>query len=320
MKTAIGIDIGGTKISIAAGSQNGTIQAYFVLPTLKGRQSRQSIESLIAEVKRLQSRLSPKARAGLAGIGVCLPGAVDTAKGIVPHSPNLQGWKGIPLRSILSRAFKLPVKMVNDANAAAVGEMLFGAARGVKNFVYVTVSTGIGGGIILDGRLIEGAGFAAGEVGHMTIVPGGDLCNCGKRGCLEGYASGGAIERYVTARMKKLKKSGLKPFLENGRVTARGLSQAARAGNPLAREAFEHAGFYLGVGLANLLNILNPELIVLGGGVIHSAPPAFWKKMRQSLRADAWPEAYRSAKISKTALHKNAGNLGAIAVILHGLH
>ena len=205
--------------------------------------------------------------------------------------------------------------MMNDAKAAAVGEMLFGVARGVKNFIYITVSTGIGGGIVLNGGLLEGAGFSAGEAGHMTLVPGGERCNCGKRGCLEAYASGSAIERYASRRASQKSKKNLGPYLENSRLTARGLSRAARKGNSLALETFQRAGSYFGVGLANLLNILNPELVVLGGGVIHSAPPIFWQSMRRSLKADAWPEALKSVRIVRTALSKNAGNLGALAVV-----
>lgn len=316
-KTAIGIDIGGTKISIAVGDNHGRILAYKVMPTLKGSQTQESVKQLVAETRRMIQSLSGASKKKLLGIGVCLPGAVDSQRGIVPHSPNLPGWKGLKLAGILSREFRLPVRMVNDANAAAVGEMLFGAARGIKNFVYVTVSTGVGGGIVIDGRLLEGARFVAGEIGHMTIVADGDLCSCGRRGCFEAYASGGSIERYTTAAMKKKKIPGLARFLKNGRVSARAIKGAAHAGNPFAVKAFQRAGHYLGIGLGSLLNVLNPEKIVLGGGVLEAAPQVFWKAMRLSLKATAWPEAYKSAKLVRTPLKKNVGNLGALAVVFN---
>jgi len=314
-KTAIGIDIGGTKISIAAGDERGRILAYTVMPTLKGRETPEAIKQLIAATRRIIQTLPAKTQKKLAGIGVCLPGAVDSNRGTVPHSPNLPGWKGLKLADILSRQFKLPVRMVNDANAAAVGEMLFGAARGSKNFFYITVSTGVGGGIVIDGRLLEGARFVAGEIGHMTLVADGDLCSCGRRGCFEAYASGGSIERYTKAVMKKKKIPGLAKYLKNGRVSARAIKGAAHAGNPFALKAFARAGHYLGVGLGSLMNVLNPEKIILGGGVLEAAPQVFWKAMRQSLKATAWPEAYKSAKLVRTPLKKNVGNLGALAVV-----
>jgi len=314
-KTAIGIDIGGTKISIAAGDERGRILAYNVMPTLKGHETSKAVKQLVAETRRVIQGLPAARRKKLAGIGVCLPGAVDSRRGIVPQSPNLPGWKGLKLAGILAREFRLPVRMVNDANAAAVGEMLFGAARGLKNFVYVTVSTGVGGGIVIDGRLLEGARFVAGEIGHMTIVADGDLCSCGRKGCFEAYASGGSIERYTKAVMKKKKIPGLAKYLKDGRVSARAIKGAAHAGHPFALHAFQRAGHYLGIGLGSLMNILNPEKIVLGGGVLEAAPSVFWKAMRQSLKVTAWPEAYKSAKLVRTPLKKNVGNLGALAVI-----
>lgn len=316
-KIAIGIDIGGTKISIAAGSAAGKILAYSVIPTVKGRQAAQGVENLVRALRLFIAQLPPQQRNHIAGIGVCLPGAVNSRLGVVPVSPNMQGWQGIKLARILKQAFHLPVRMVNDANAAAVAEMLFGAARRVKDFIYVTVSTGIGSGIVTGGCLLEGVSFVAGEVGHMTIAAGGDLCNCGRRGCFEAMASGGAIERYTLAQMKKKKIAGSKRYFLNGRVATRAIKAAAHAGNRFALHAFERAGHYLGIGLGSLMNILNPQMIILGGGVLEEPPAIFWKAMRQSLKVTAWPEAYRAAKVLPTPLKNNAGNLGALAVVFN---
>ncbi len=314
MKTALGIDIGGTKISITAGTDQGRLLGCVELKTLSGREAKASASELVHACRYLVTSLPHSARAGLTGAGVCLPGAVDTARGVVPKSPNLPGWQGLPLGSILKRNLHLPVRLVNDANAAALGEMLFGAAKGFKNFVYVTVSTGVGSGIVINGQLLEGAGFVAGEIGHVTLVPGGDLCKCGKQGCLEAYASGTAVETYVKKQIQTTCYKKLEGFRKDGRLAARELSTAALHGDRLARDAFKRSGLYLGVGLANVMNTLNPPLIVLGGGVIRSAPPVFWQALRRSIKKEAWPEAFKNFQIKRTGLGTKAGNLGALAV------
>jgi len=314
MKTALGIDIGGTKISITAGTNTGRLLSCVELKTRSGREAKASASELVHACRYVVASLSPSARAGLAGVGVCLPGAVDTARGVVPKSPNLPGWQGLPLGAILKKNLRLPVRLVNDANAAAIGEMLFGAAKGFKDFVYVTVSTGVGSGIVINGQLLEGAGFVAGEIGHMTLVPDGDSCKCGKHGCLEAYTSGTAIETYIKKQIRATNYKKLERFRVDGRLAARELSQAALRGDKLARAAFERSGRYLGVGLANMMNTLNPSLIVLGGGVIKSAPPVFWQALQRSIKKEAWPEALHNFQLKRTGLGTKAGNLGALAV------
>nr|MBU9888907.1 ROK family protein [Candidatus Omnitrophota bacterium] len=199
MMNAVGIDIGGTKISLVLGTEKGKVLLRDEIPTRTGPQARRCVQELTARLKLLL-RQSGVSRKKILGIGIGCPGAVNSVKGTVPRSPNLPGWTGIPLRKILSRSAGLPVFLANDANAAAMGESLFGAGCGVRDFIYITVSTGVGGGIVLGGRLHEGAGFAAGEIGHMSVVPDGQKCNCGKRGCLEAYASGTAIARFARKR------------------------------------------------------------------------------------------------------------------------
>ncbi len=318
MRIALAIDIGGTKISIAAGTDRGRILHYAEIKTRTGRQTRDCVDELMRVVEEVRRTLPPN-HSKLCGIGVCLPGAVNTSRGVVPQSPNLPGWKGLPLAKMLGGRFKLPVCMVNDANAAAIGEMLFGAAKGSKNFIYVTVSTGVGGGIVINGRLLEGSSFVAGEVGHTTVVPGGDLCNCGKRGCLEAYTSGTSIERYVAKKIRETNYQALEKFRFEGRLSARELSAAARQKDPLALAAFGRAGRYLGIGLANVLNTVNPSLAVLGGGVIQSAPPLFWAELKKNLRKEAWSEALHGFRMSRTKLGSKVGNLGALAVIFEAL-
>lgn len=314
---AVGIDIGGTKISIAIGSTTGKILHYVVFPTLKGKRAQEGVRQIVSETRKLIAQLSPAQRKNLLGIGVCLPGAVNTRQGLAPHSPNLPGWKGLRLGHILQTALKLPVRLVNDANAAAMAESHFGAGRGFQDFIYITVSTGVGGGIYVGGHLVEGTSFVAGEIGHMTLVAGGDVCSCGRRGCFEAYASGGSIERYTAAQLKKKKIRGSQAFFKEGKLSARAIKAAAFDGNAFAVHAFERAGSYLGIGLGSLLNVLNPQKIILGGGVLDGAPELFWRAMRKNLKQTAWPEALRAVKIVRTPLKANVGNLGALAVVFN---
>lgn len=313
-KYAIGIDIGGTKISMVIGDDRGRILSQKRIPTLTGPRTPECIKNLCLNLQELIADVGPRARK-LCGIGVGIPGPVNSTKGIVPASPNLKGWKGLPLQKILESKFRLPAVMINDANAAAIGEKIFGQGRGANDFIYITVSTGIGGGIVANGRLLEGKGFVAGEVGHMTLVPNGDLCKCGKRGCLEAYASGTAITSFAKRELKKHKSSALFRVAKEEPLSAKLVGRAAREGDRFGLEVYRRAGFYLGVGIANLLNILNPEKVILGGGVWKSAPPEFWNEMMKSCRREAWPQAMQTVKIVRSGLQGHTGDIGALALV-----
>ncbi len=315
MKYAIGIDIGGTKISAVVGSSGGRILARMVVPTLKGKKARVCVNRLADCVADLVRR-SGIAKNRIRGIGICIPGAVDPAAGKVPKSPHLDGWRGIPLKEIFTRRFRLPVHMNNDANAAAMAEKLFGQGRGVRNFIYITVSTGIGAGIIAGGELIEGASYVAGEIGHMTVEARGRKWKMGERGVLEAYGSGTAVARYVREKLKSKTPSRCARYMdENGRLTARAVGAAAARKDPLALEAYRQAGYYFGIGVGNLLNILNPQKIILGGGMLKSAPPVFWKTFKKTCRERSWKEAFEAVTITRTKLGDQAGNLGALALV-----
>jgi glucokinase len=233
----------------------------------------------------------------------------------LPRSPNLPGWKGIPLKKILQKAFGLPVFLANDANAAAMAEIAFGAGKRSKDFIYITVSTGVGGGIVVNGTLYEGASFAAGEIGHISIVPDGKKCGCGKHGCLEAYASGTAIANFVRERMTR-SNTTIREFLSGTKkFNARQVGMAAHEGDKLSIQSYKTAGYYLGIGIASLLNILNPDTVVIGGGVLHSAHPVFWNSMKVSAKDHSWPETFRAAKIIRSKLLGRVGDLGALALV-----
>ncbi len=306
MPYALGVDIGGTKISVTLGNSSGKILAKEVLPTRTGKKTTQAMKDLVRVLKRFKS-ISGKSRKVI-GIGVGVPGPMDPERGIVQRSPHLKGWQGLRLKSILQNKLRLPVFITNDANAAAVGEQVFGAGRHTKNFAYLTVSTGIGSGIILDGNLLIGASYGAGEVGHTIISPGGVKCGCGQRGCLEAYASGTAIAQFVRQEIRRGRKTKIK------NTSAEAVAAAAEKGDALALEAYRRAGYYLGIGLANLINILNPEMLILGGSVMRSSH-LFWPSMTSSLRHHAWPSLARACKIVKTRLGDRVGDLGALALV-----
>lgn len=308
---AIGIDIGGTKISLILGDEKGKILVQSVIPTQTGKATSKCLKQLFDEVGRLVKAAKQK-KCKLQGIGVGIPGAVNSARGVVPRSPNLKGWKGYPLAANLKKKFDLPVILCNDANVAALAEKHFGQAKHCKDFIYLTVSTGIGGGLIANHQLIEGASYVGGEIGHMTLVPGGNLCKCGQKGCLEAYASGTAIAKYVKDELRKGRKSVLK---KAKKITTKEIGQAARKGDRLSLEAFSVAGFYLGVGVANLLNVLNPELISFGGGVWKSAPASFMRVIKENCKEYAWPEAYRKVKFVRSKIKGSIGDLGALALV-----
>jgi glucokinase len=314
MRYAIGIDIGGTKISLVLGTEKGKILARREIATGTRAKTKTCIKELVSQLRSLiQGFRVPSKK--ILGIGVGCPGAVNAWRGILPRSPNLPGWTGLPLKHILQKATGLPVKLANDANAAALAEYLFGGGRGASNFIYITVSTGVGGGIILNGRLYEGSGFVAGEVGHMCIVPDGKRCACGKRGCLEAYASGTSIAKDVRERMTPKNKLLWKAFCGNKKISAKQVGMAACEGNSLAIESYQRAGDSLGIGIANLLNILNPEKVVIGGGVLKSAHKIFWQSMVRSVKQHAWPEAYSTTRIIRSKLRGSVGDLGALALV-----
>jgi glucokinase len=308
----IGIDIGGTKTSVSLGNAQGRIFVRTVFPT-------EDVRPTLGEVKRIiraYLKKYDKEQKKTAGIGVSGPGPLDFKKGVLVNPPNLPSWRNVPLKKIFSRAFPFPVAVDNDANCAALGEKTFGAGRRVKNLFYYTVSTGIGGGVIIDGRIHHGASFDAGEIGHSIVLPKGPKCNCGKRGCLEALASGTSIGRIARERVTKssliLKLAGQKRNI-NAVIVAR----AAQQGDRLAREIYRQAAFYLGLSVANVIQVLNPEMIIIGGGVSKTGKLLFDPLIRNA-RAFSWPRPYHSCRIVPAKLKDAVGDLGAMSLLIGG--
>jgi len=252
-----------------------------------------------------------------AAVGVSFGGPVDAATGRVITCHHLPGWDDVPLREWVEEAFNAPAAVENDANAGALGEWRFGAGRGCDDLLYITVSTGIGGGLILDGRLRHGLNSLAGEIGHMIVEPGGPVCTCGRRGCLEALAAGPAIARRARELLKAEPQRGqVLRRLAGGdleSITSKMVSQAAAAGDEVAQQALDEAARALGLGIANAATLLNPKLVVLGGGVIKAG-----ERFLSVVRTVAQKQALQGieVRIVEAALGDDAPLWGAIALAM----
>jgi len=313
---ALGIDLGGTKILTAVANSQGKMLSrdHSITPAAKG--SKAVIHSVLESVGRTLGQAGIVA-SDLSAIGVGAPGLSNPDTGVLFTSPHLPGWRNMPLRNIIEKELGRKAFIINDANAAALGEFYFGAGRGARHFIYITISTGIGGGIIIDGKIYTGALGTAGEVGHMTIDDNGPLCNCGNRGCWETLASGTALAREARRRVKEGAKTSILDYAggDMDKVTAEAIHKAAEQGDTLAGELIARTGYYVGVGLANLINIFNPELIVIGGGLSNIGDmllgPAF-----EVAKERAFKESYQAVRVALAELGRNSGVLGAAAFAL----
>jgi len=232
--------------------------------------------------------------------------------GVVTQSPNLPGWRNTPLADIIRKNFAAKVYIIHDANASALGELYFGAGKGARNMVYMTVSTGVGGGIIIDGKEYEGASGAAGEVGHMTIDVNGPKCNCGNTGCLEMLASGTAMAREAIRRLNAGEESSLTKMVRGkiDAISALEIGTAAAQGDQLAIGVIKQAATCLGIGMVNLVNIFNPEMIVVGGGVSNLGEMLLGPA-RELVKQRAFPISSGAVKIVRAQLGEDSGVIGA---------
>ncbi|MDP1731852.1 MAG: ROK family protein [Devosia sp.] len=304
--TAIGVDIGGTQLRAALVDADGKILSRAATRT----DAAGGPVAIIAQIGVLVAEIASGAERGnVLGIGVAVPGPLDTESGTALGIPTLTGWENVPVGRLVEQALGLPVRLENDGIAAANGEWRFGAGRGLANLVYVTVSTGIGGGVVLDGRLVHGQRGLAGHVGHMTIVKNGQLCACGNKGCWEAYASGTALARAAKQAFAPDEGGVLQGAFDSKAVFA-----AARAGDATAARLVSEEADWLGVGIANLLHLYSPQMVVIGGGVSNGFE-LLQEGINARIQANAMP-AFRAARIVPAALGDNSGLLGAAALLL----
>ena len=308
----MGVDIGGTKMLAAIFDADGKMVANMKQPTLAEQGVKAVIERLEGLIEDLikKNDLEPS---GLCGIGIACAGGIDTGRGMVATpSPNLPDWLDVPLRDIIQDKFKVKTCIINDASAAALGEHRFGGGRGTKNLVMLTVGTGIGGGIIVEGKVYLGAVGAAGEFGHMTIDAAGPKCGCGNSGCLEMLASGRAVEREAIKRIKEGQDSIILAMSGNnmGNVTAEMVGKAAKKGDKVANEVIRLAAYYLGIGMVNVVNIFNPEMIIIGGGMAELGERLIGTGRRMVIER-AFSVSARAVQIVPAELGNEAGVYGA---------
>lgn len=315
---AAGVDIGGTNMVAAlVNTQTAEVVTRDSIPTEPRRGPQDGFQRLGDLIARLCAAVGVLPGA-LTGIGVGCTSPIDSERGLVNNPYTLPTWENAPLLPTLMARFGLPGVLLNDAHVAALGEYWAGAGRGARNLIYVTVGTGVGGGIILNGRLHRGVGLLAGEIGHQVIDINGPECYCGARGCLEMLAAAPAIERFACERATE---GGRMLALAGGdreAITARIVYEAAKGGDPLAADLLAQTGFYLGVGIANLLNTLAPDVVILGGGVMQGwdliAP-----RLHETVAARGGMIPFEQVRIEQAALGLNAGVIGAVRGILDHL-
>jgi glucokinase len=316
----VGVDLGGTQLRVAV-LRGRELLSRVSEPTGENPTPDRIIPRIYNAIEQALDESNTQLHQ-LAGLGIGVAGPLDSCNGIVFASPNLPGWDDVRLKAILEEYYKLPVFIENDANAAALGEFMFGAGHGRRDVVYLTMSTGIGGGIIMGGQLMTGTKGAAGELGHMTVDWHGEQCNCGNIGCLESIASGTAIARrasraaalginfFVSAEDKP---AGSSP--ENSYIDAKVVARAAKEGVPEACSIIRDAAEALGIGLVNIIHVFNPDMIILGGGLTQIEESLLIEPAKQIVRARAMKAQREAVRIVLADLGAEGGLIGAGALI-----
>lgn len=312
-KYIIGVDLGGTKIAVGVVDKHGRV--------LKKKKEKTEIEKgpfgIINQMLKLTEDVSREYIQDIEAIGIGAAGPLNTREGLLLSPPNLPNWERVQLTQPFEKKFKIPVYLENDANAAALGELFFGAGRGCANIIYLTISTGIGGGIIINGKLYTGANYNAGEVGHVVLDKDGPLCGCGSYGCLEAFASGTAIAKRAREHIIKegIKTKILTIAKSTENITAENVFLAAKEGDKFAISLLDEILNYLGIGIAGLCNIFNPECIILGGGVTKIGNILF-EKVRRVVDFRCFKPIADAVKILPAKLKDNVGIVGAASVVI----
>lgn len=313
MGNRIGIDVGGTNVKIALVNDEGNIIYSNSIPTRAEMGYEYTINNMKEAIAELLKETKSDAKS-IEGIGFGFPGQIDYKKGIVRLAPNIPGWVNVPIADIMEKEFGIPTRVDNDVRCAALGELNYGAGIGCENLVCITVGTGIGSGLIINGKLVRGASNAAGELGHIKLdMYGGPLCGCGDRGCLEAFASGPSIVAMAEEYIKGGKSTKYRE-LANPDITPYIVSEAAKQGDPVAKRIFTIVGEYIGIGLASVVNLLNPEKIIIGGGVA-AAGDLLMNPIKENLLKRAMPISGSAVEIVPAQLGNSAGVIGASLLI-----
>ena len=307
---ALAYDLGGTDLRAAIVTREGEVQHALTVRT----RAKDGFEAVLDQMTTLADQILAGTAASIVGVGLGAPGPLDPNTGVMIAPPTLAGWHDVPIVARLSARLGMPVTLDNDANVAALGEWRLGAGRGFDTVLFVTVSTGIGGGVVSDGRIFHGSRGLAVEIGHMTISDGGPRCACGATGCFEALASGTALGRYgAQAALLAGGERIAAVQVETGHTGARAVIEAARKGDPMALSLVVQEAKWLGVGLTNLLHLFSPEVVLIGGG-LSNAFDLLIGDIRTVIGARAM-SAYRSVEIRRAALGANAGLVGAAGLV-----
>jgi glucokinase len=306
----LALDVGGTKLAAGIITAEGEVRVSTACPTDRAATPAEVVAVLLAMSGRAMAEAEVR-WADLRGVGVSFGGPVDFPSGKTVTCHHLPGWEGFPLRELVAERTGLSVAMDNDANAAALGETVFGAAKGCEHVLYLTVSTGIGAGLVLNGQVHRGANSLAGELGHTLVAPDGPACTCGRGGCLEAVAAGPAIARAAREALAGDEPSVLRD-LDPGQLTAKEVAEAAAA-DPLAARVVAQAGAYLGLAIAGAVNLVNPQIVVIGGGV-SQAGDCLFAPIRETVQRHAVPESVRDLRIVPAALGAQSALFGAAAL------
>lgn len=318
-KYIIGIDVGGTKVAGGLMDRKARLVKAAIVPTKADKGFETSYRQIVRLIESLVKQAGGKHQ--IAGIGVCAPGPLNPKTGLVINPPNLPGWTDIPLAQKLKEHFDLPAIVENDANAAGLAECLFGAAVGYRDVFYVTVSTGIGTGIIIDKKIYHGKNGVAGEGGHVSIdFQSPYVCGCGTRGCIEALAAGPAMVRRTRVLLEQQHgRASLLRNLTNGKledITPAMIADAAKKGDGVAKEIVDETGFFLGVWLGSMFTLFDPEAVVIGGGVSQIGKPLF-DKIRKTIPSYSINRLFAiKAPLLPAKLQKNVGVFGAASLFL----
>lgn len=314
-KAAMGVDIGGGSVKLGVSTPSGRVlfRSQFLTRRNEGRSK--LLYELDQQIQHL-SKLAKNKQFEVVGIGIGAPGPIDVERGFIYFFPNIPGWRNTPLKEILQKKMGLPVWVDNDANVMALAEFCYGAGRGTRTMIGLTLGTGVGGGMVIHGKLFHGSRFSAAEIGHLVIDENGPLCACGNRGCVETYVGTNYFTREVLSRLKKAPRSVLKKWVgEKGlKLTPELVARAAKKGDQLSQKMWSDTAEHLGTALAGLVNILNPEKIILGGGIAQSGDLLF-KPVGRAIQKKAFPIAARSVKVVPAQLGVDAGWIGAAAMV-----
>lgn len=313
-KNRIGIDVGGTNVKIALVDEKGKIKYSNSVPTRAEMGYEYTVNNIKQAIYDLlkETKLEPK---NIEGIGFGFPGQVDYKSGIVRLAPNIPGWVDVPIAKLIEDEFHIPTRVDNDVRCAALGELNFGAGKGCENLICITVGTGIGSGLIVNGKLVRGASNAAGEIGHIKLqMNDGPICGCGDTGCLEAFASGPSIVAMAEDYIRGGKSTKFREMANSNPITPYIVCETAKAGDPVAKRIFTIIGEYIGIGMASVVNLLNPEKIIVGGGVA-DAGEILMTPLKETLKKRAMKIAGEAVEVVPAQLGNTAGVIGASLLI-----